>query len=117
MARWQPGASERLEAAAWQLFAETGFAETTVPDITARAGLTPRTFFRYFADKREVLFAGDAEYLARVAALARSAPADLGPMELVRWALPTLAEEEFEGRRDRLRARQTIVGADAGLRE
>src|SRR6476661_5276043 len=106
MARWQPGARERLESAAWELFAETGFAETTVPQITARAGLTPRTFFRYFADKREVLFADDAAYLHRVGGLAKSAAPDLAPMELMRWALPLLAEREFEGRRDQLRARQ-----------
>ena len=61
MGRWQPGARDRLEAAALELFLEQGFAATTVPQITARAGLTTRTFFRHFADKREVLFAREAE--------------------------------------------------------
>ena len=59
VARWSPDARGRLERAAFELFAEQGFAATTVPEITARAGLTTRTFFRHFADKREVFYAGD----------------------------------------------------------
>lgn len=117
MARWEPGAQQRLEAAAWELFGEVGFAEATVPAITARAGLTTRTFFRYFADKREVLFAGDEGYVERVADLVRTAPADLAPFELVRQGLATLAVREFEGRRPQLRARNQIVATDEGLRE
>src|ERR1700744_2181859 len=58
MSRWEPNARGRLEQAAAELFAERGFDETTVADIAARAGLTERTFFRYFSDKREVLFSG-----------------------------------------------------------
>ena len=117
MARWEPGARERLERAAWELFSEVGFAEATVPAITARAGLTTRTFFRYFADKREVLFAGKASYVDRVARVVADAPAGLAPLELIRAGLPALAEREFEGRRDQLRARQRIVASDEGLRE
>ncbi|HVS86414.1 MAG TPA: TetR family transcriptional regulator, partial [Gaiellaceae bacterium] len=61
MARWEPDARGRLAQAALELFAERGFDGTTVADIAERAGLTERTFFRHFADKREVLFAdGDA---------------------------------------------------------
>jgi len=67
MSRWQPDARGRLERAAVELFTEQGFAATTVPQIAARAGLTTRTFFRHFADKREVLFAGDEELPALVA--------------------------------------------------
>ena len=58
MARWQPGARERLQAVTLELFAEQGFEGTTVAEIASRAGLTERTFFRYFTDKREVLFTG-----------------------------------------------------------
>src|SRR5690242_4601605 len=58
MARWAPGASDRLQRAAMELFAEDGFEATTVAGIAGRAGVTERTFFRHFADKREVLFAG-----------------------------------------------------------
>lgn len=117
MVRWEPGAQDRLERAAWELFGEVGFVEATVPAITARAGLTTRTFFRYFADKREVLFAGDADYVERVARLVAEAPADLAPLELIRRSLPTLAAQEFEGRREQLRARHLIVASDHGLQE
>ncbi|MGI3780205.1 MAG: TetR family transcriptional regulator, partial [Janthinobacterium lividum] len=58
MVRWEPGAQERLQAAALDLYAQRGFEQTTAADIAQAAGLTERTFFRYFADKREVLFAG-----------------------------------------------------------
>ncbi len=51
MTRWEPGARERLAAAALELFVEQGFAATTVPQITERAGLTTRTFFRHFTDQ------------------------------------------------------------------
>ena len=56
--RWEPGARGRLGQAAFELFTERGFEQVTVAEIAERAGLTERTFFRYFADKREVLFAG-----------------------------------------------------------
>src|SRR6185437_15971298 len=58
MARWEPNARERLERAALTLFAEDGYDATTVAEIADRAGLTKSTFFRHFADKREVLFGG-----------------------------------------------------------
>src|SRR5580692_3369192 len=62
MTRWKPNAKERLVRAALSLFRSQGFAQTTVAEIAERAGLTERTFFRYFADKREVLFAGAEEF-------------------------------------------------------
>ena len=58
MARWEPNARGRLELAALELYGERGYDQTTVAEIAERAGLTERTFFRYFADKREVLFYG-----------------------------------------------------------
>ena len=60
MGRWQPNARGRLQEAALELFLEHGFEQTTVAEIAERAGLTERTFFRHFADKREVLFDGAA---------------------------------------------------------
>ncbi len=98
MGRWQPNARGRLERAAVELFAEQGFAATTVPQIAARAGLTTRTFFRHFADKREVLFAGDEELPALVARLVADAPAALGPMLVIAHGLETIAATTFEGR-------------------
>src|SRR5437879_11940076 len=62
MARWEGGARERLQAAALKRFTEQGFDGTTVAEIAATAGLTERTFFRYFADKREVRFYGSEEF-------------------------------------------------------
>jgi AcrR family transcriptional regulator len=58
MGRWEPDARGRLAKAAMELYAEQGFEQTTVAQIAARAGLTERTFFRHYADKREVLFYG-----------------------------------------------------------
>ena len=116
MVRWSPDARGRLERAAFELFAEQGFAATTVPEITARAGLTTRTFFRYFADKREVFFAGD-----EIPDLARQvlagAPPDLDPVVLLEQGLRQVARERFDGRRDEVRARRDLVVADASLRE
>jgi AcrR family transcriptional regulator len=116
VSRWQPDARERLERAAIELFAEQGFAATTVPQITARAGLTTRTFFRHFADKREVLFGGEEipEFAARIMA---DAPASLDPLTLITAGLQTVAETRFAGRRDEFRQRRAIIASDEGLRE
>jgi AcrR family transcriptional regulator len=116
MARWQPDARERLQQAALELFAEQGFAATTVPAITARAGLTTRTFFRHFADKREVLFADEAEIPAFAANLFAEAPA-ADPLTLLLEGLRIMAETRFEGRKQAIRQRRAIVQSDAGLRE
>ncbi len=117
MGRWKPGARERLERAALELFVEVGFAETTVPHITARAGLTTRTFFRHFADKREVLFARDEEIPALIARLMADAPASFGPMLVIAQGLETVAATRFEGQLAYLRTRRGIIEADEGLRE
>ena len=58
MSRWSPNARGRLEQAAYELFLHYGYDQTTVADIAEQAGLTERTFFRHYADKREALFAG-----------------------------------------------------------
>jgi AcrR family transcriptional regulator len=65
VARWEPDARERLEKAAMELHRERGYDDTSVADIAARAGLIERTFFRYFADKRKVLFGGSPALLTR----------------------------------------------------
>ena len=117
MGRWEPGTRERLERAAVELFVDQGFAETTVPQITARAGLTTRTFFRHFADKREVLFADEDELPARVAAFLAEAPPAWGTLAVVRHGLETLMTPLFASRRDHLRRRNAVIEADDGLRE
>jgi len=117
MSRWQPDARERLELAAIELFVEHGFAETTVPQITARAGLTTRTFFRHFADKREVLFVREAEVPGLAARMIAEAPASLSPMEIVSGGLEQVAAAQFAGGVDNFIARKAIIRSDAGLRE
>ena len=116
VSRWQPDARERLERAALELFEEQGFAATTVPQITARAGLTTRTFFRYFADKREVLF-GSAEISELATRHLTEAPASMSPATLVMHGLEHITRTRFEGRKEELRRRRAIIQSDAGLRE
>jgi AcrR family transcriptional regulator len=83
MARWQPGATQRLVVAAVDLFAEQGYDATTVAQIAERAGVTKSTFFRHFSDKRELLVAGQ-ETLSRLLADGISeAPASASPLEAV----------------------------------
>lgn len=117
MGRWEPDARERLQRAALALFTEQGFASTTVPQITARAGLTTRTFFRYFADKREVLFADEERLPALVRTLMATAPASAEPIEVIAYGLDALVTEVFEGRADYLRVRRRIIESDGGLQE
>jgi AcrR family transcriptional regulator len=76
MARWEPDARGRLQQAAMDLFRERGYAEVTVAEIADRAGLTKRTFFNHFADKREVFFANGEMFEKSV--LAHLAGADPG---------------------------------------
>src|ERR1700712_4583059 len=116
MTRWAPDARGRLGQAAVELFTEQGFAATTVPQIAERAGLTTRTFFRHFADKREVLFAGD-EIPETAAELMRDAPAGLDPLALARDRLRIVAATTFEGRRSEVRQVRAIIVSDGALRE
>ncbi len=116
VSRWAPDARERLERAALELFAEQGFAATTVPQITARAGLTTRTFFRHFADKREVIFAGD-EIPASAAQVLAGLPREASPVALVTAGLRQVAAARFDGRRDQVRTVRALIRSDEGLTE
>jgi AcrR family transcriptional regulator len=117
MSRWQPDTRERLEKAALELFAEQGFSATTVPQITARAGLTTRTFFRHFADKREVLFAREIDVPALAARMIAEAPLELSPMQIIAQNLEAVAAAQFSGGVDYFLARKAIIQSDDGLRE
>lgn len=79
-----------MQEAALELFLEKGYDGTTAAEIAARAGVTERTFFRYFPDKREVLF-NEAELNARLDAAVAEAPSKLGPLEVVLWAFQSVA--------------------------
>jgi AcrR family transcriptional regulator len=116
VSRWRPDARQRLEKAAIELFLEQGFAATTVPEITARAGLTTRTFFRHFADKREVIFA-DSEIPDLATRMIAEAPASLDPMTLIVLGLREVTAVRFEGRRADIRVRRDIIRSDDGLQE
>jgi AcrR family transcriptional regulator len=116
MGRWEPNASGRLREAAMELYVERGFEQTTVADIAQRAGLTARTFFRYFADKREVLFAGSAFLQEELVGALEGAPESASPMQAVAAALDAAAALLGE-RRDYSQQRQSVIAANAELRE
>src|SRR4249919_2871497 len=105
MSRWQPNARGRLEQAALELYTERGFDQTTVADIAARAGLTERTFFRYFADKREVLFARSSDLQDGLVEAVVNAPPDVAPFDAIAGALGAAAAL-FDERRDHASRRQ-----------
>ncbi|CAL9331692.1 TetR/AcrR family transcriptional regulator [Streptomyces sp. enrichment culture] len=83
MARWQPGATQRLVVAAVDLFTEQGYDATTVAQIAERAGVTKSTFFRHFSDKRELLVAGQETLSRLLADGITEAPASASPLQAV----------------------------------
>src|SRR5277367_2052394 len=116
MTRWEPNARGRLVQAAMELYVERGFEQTTVAEIAERAGLTARTFFRYFTDKREVLFAGSAALQDSLVAALEGAPESASPMEAVAVALDEAAAM-LGGNREFARQRDSIIAVNADLRE
>jgi len=115
MGRWEPDARGRLEQAALELYLQRGFDQTTVAEIASHAGLTERTFFRHFADKREVLFGGGA--LAEgLAAAVDAAPDATAPLDAVIAALESLSEF-FAERQPHARRRQKVIAANPSLQE
>src|SRR3954447_13920917 len=113
MGRWEPDSEGRLRQAAMELYLERGYEQTTVADIAEAAGLTSRTFFRYYADKREVLFAGSELLLE---AMIDALPEDAPPMEAVAAALDAAARL-IGTNRAHSRQRQRIIDSSAELRE
>ena len=117
MPRWEPDGVERLQAAAFELFGEQGFERTTVAEIARRAGLTQRTFFNHFADKREVLFGLGSELqhqiVREIAACADTVP----PLDAVVRAWQAAADTMFEERRAAVTRRHEIIDANPGLQE
>ena len=116
MSRWEPDAKGRLQRAAMTLFLERGYADVTVADITERAGLTKRSFYNHFADKREVLFAdADAFLRALTEPLAALDPAT-EPLEAAIAALTqaglTLAEYSQSAG-----ARRDLIASSTELQE
>ena len=116
MGRWEPDARGRLEQAALALYGERGFEQTTVAEIAERAGLTERTFFRHFADKREVLFWGAGALQELLVSTVASAPDSAAPIDAVAAALEA-AGALLQERREFARQRQAIIAANAELQE
>ena len=116
MSRWRPDATGRLQAAAIELYAERGFERTTVADIAERAGLTERTFFRHFADKREVLFEGSEQLRDRLHDAVAQAPPSLGALSAVARALEGLSPF-FDERRAWSAQRHAVIASSSNLRE
>jgi AcrR family transcriptional regulator len=116
MARWEPDARGRLERAAMELFIERGYEQATVTEIASRAGLTQRTFFRHFTDKREVLFAGGPALQDLMVTAVAEAPDSAAPIDAVGAALAT-AGELLQERREYSGQRQAVIAANPELQE
>jgi AcrR family transcriptional regulator len=116
MSRWEPNARGRLEQAALDLYQERGFEQTMVTEIAERAGLTERTFFRYFADKREVLFGGQDMLRNIYVSTIEAAPASATPLDAVVAALEA-ATPVFRERHKLVRQRQAVIAANPELQE
>src|SRR5262249_38985954 len=121
MSRWEPHARGRLEQAALQLFVERGFDQTTVAEIAERAGLTERTFFRYFSDKRVALF-WSQERLRDLCVrdlcvrAIEAAPASAAPLDMVAAALEAPVPV-FHERGALAHQRQAVIAATPDLQE
>jgi AcrR family transcriptional regulator len=117
MGRWEPNARGRLQQAAMELYVERGFEQTTVAEIAVRADLTERTFFRHFADKREVLFSGSEALQELVANAVAAAPASAPPIAAIAAALDATGAVFTQERRAGSRHRQSVIVANPELRE
>ena len=117
--RWEPDAEQRLRSAAIDLFARLGYAEVTVAQIAERAGLTRRTFFRYFPDKREVLFPRSDDLAAAVVSALARVPAGADAPVLAETVLAVFAAagEIIVGDRQAQRRRALVIEANPDLQE
>jgi AcrR family transcriptional regulator len=116
MSRWEPDAPGRLAQAAMDLYLERGFEQTTVTEIAKRAGLTERTFFRHFSDKREVLFAGSGDLQELMVSTLAGTPESAAPIDAVTAAIEAAAVLLGE-RRPHSQRRQAVITANQELQE
>jgi AcrR family transcriptional regulator len=116
MPRSKDDARRRLRQAALELYLERGYDRTTTAEIAARAGVTERTFFRHFPDKREVLFDGEAAFHDALSQAIAAAPETLGPMDAMSWAFRSI-ESLFEENRPVTQPARALIAGTPALRE
>jgi AcrR family transcriptional regulator len=117
MGRWEPNARQRLERAALALFVERGYDATTVAEIADRAGLTKSTFFRHFADKREVLFGGQDMLTELFGDAILAAPPSATTADCLAAALESVAVAFTPDRHDMAPQRRAVIAANSELQE
>jgi AcrR family transcriptional regulator len=117
MVRWQPGAPERLQRAALELFATRGFEQTTAAEIAEAVGLTERTFFRHFSDKREALFHGQQVLVESFLEGVAATPPTASPLEVVAAGLRSATALFPDDRRPHARLRQSVIDRNPALQE
>jgi AcrR family transcriptional regulator len=119
MPRWQPNVVVRLQEAAMELYRDPGYDKVVVAEIAARAGVTRRTFFRYFADKREVLFFGTSQVEALVVEGTVAAPVQMSALEAAAAGLAQIARlsDEDPVHAGYARQRHAVIQANVELRE
>jgi AcrR family transcriptional regulator len=117
VARWDPETEERLRTAAVELFLDHGYENVTVSQITDRAGLTRRTFSRYFADKRDVLFAGSDQLPGLLADALHGVDPDVPPFEAVLHALTDIAAVLGTRVAEHAPQRRAVIAASPELQE
>src|ERR1700753_3137538 len=117
MPRWDPEAAQRLQTAAIELFLEFGYENVTVSQIAERAGLTRRTFSRYFADKRDVLFAGSDALPPALAEALRPVDGNLPPFAALVTALADVGAELADRVAPLAAQRRAVVARRVELQE
>ncbi|WP_428343101.1 TetR family transcriptional regulator [Mycobacterium sp.] len=118
MSRWEANARGRLQQAALELYSERGFEATTVAEIARRAGLTQRTFFRHFVDKREVLFSGEDPLHELLVLAVAGAPESGSPLKTFAAGLKPAVAMFFASRpREQARLRQEVIAVNEALQE
>ncbi|WP_225726553.1 MULTISPECIES: TetR/AcrR family transcriptional regulator [unclassified Nocardia] len=117
MARWEPGARERLVLAAVDLFTEQGYDATTVTQIAERAGVTKSTFFRYFPDKRDLLMAGQQTLSRLLTEGIAAAPDGATPLEAVAAGLERAAGAMGPMNRELAPRLRAAIAANVELQE
>ena len=116
MARREDDVRARLRGAALELFRDRGYDRTTAAEIAGRAGVTERTFFRHFPDKREVLFDGETTLRAALTAAVADAPAGLAPLDTLFRAFRAV-QPALEANRPYAKPRYAVIASTPALRE